>query len=242
MTPLSRLCAVLILFVLPPAAAGAADAVAPPADIDALIHRSVDAYGGEAALKGVTGMLQRGRLVSLRTGAEGPVERVFQRPDRFRIRIEAPGQPAEVRVLDGPRAWKDGAEAPKPLRQSIILQAVRFNLPLLLLENRARVRDLGPVTDQQGHALRALAVPLDEGMMLVADMEPDSGRILRSRGILAMGGQQMEFATLYDGFRTVDGVLVPFREQHYAMGMNTGTTTLEAVEVNPALPATAFRP
>lgn len=237
MTPFGRLFAALVLLLFPLAAA--AD---PPPEVDALIRRSVEAYGGEAALKAVAGMRQTGRLTSLRTGAEGPVERVFQRPDRFRIDIRAPGQPAEVRVLDGARAWKDGAEAASPLRQSIVLQAVRFNLPLILLESRQTVRDLGPVADQQGRTLRALAVPMGEGMTLVADLDPESGRILRSRGVLSMGGQSMEFATLYDGFRTVGGVLVPFREQHYAMGMNTGSTVLDAVEVNPALPASVFRP
>lgn len=238
MTPFGRLFAALML-VLFPVQAGAAD---PSPEVDALIRRSVDAYGGEAALSSLQGMRQRGRLTSLRTGAEGPVERMFQRPDRFRIDIRTPGQTPEVRVLDGARAWKDGAEAANPLRQSIVLQAVRFNLPMILLENRGAVRDLGPVTDQQGRALRALAVPVGDGMTLVADVEPASGRILRSRGVLSMGGQSMEFATLYDAFRSVDGVLVPFREQHYAMGMNTGSTTLDMVEMNPALPAAAFRP
>ncbi|PWC43198.1 hypothetical protein TSO221_20150 [Azospirillum sp. TSO22-1] len=227
------------MLVLFPVQAGAAD---PPPEVDALIRRSADAYGGEAALQGLQAMRQRGRLTSLRTGAEGPVERVFQRPDRFRIDIRTPGQAPEVRVLDGARAWKDGAEAPSPLRQSIVLQAVRFGLPLILLEKRAAVMDLGRVTDQQGNALRALAVPVGEGMTLVADLDPESGRILRSRGILSMGGATMEFATLYDAFRDVNGVLIPFREQHYAMGMNTGATVLDAVEVNPALPAAAFRP
>ena len=98
------------------------------------------------------------------------------------------------------------------------------------------------MVDRQGRRLRALSVPLGEGMALVADLEPESGRILRSRGVLEMGGQTMEFATLYDAFRTVEGILVPFREEHYAMGMNTGSTTLDRVEVNPALPASAFRP
>jgi hypothetical protein len=41
------------------------------------------------------------------------------------------------------------------------------------------------------------------------------------------------FATQYEDFRTVEGVLFAFREQNYASGQHTGTTRVREVRFSP---------
>ena len=55
------------------------------------------------------------------------------------------------------------------------------------------------------------------------------------------GALKVEFVTTYSDFRTVDGVLVPFREGNWANGKTTGETVLERVTFVPAHPV-VFKP
>jgi hypothetical protein len=50
------------------------------------------------------------------------------------------------------------------------------------------------------------------------------------------------FATDYADFRTVDGVLFPFREANFASNQSTGETVLTKIVVNPPLSGKDFRP
>ena len=52
----------------------------------------------------------------------------------------------------------------------------------------------------------------------------------------------VEFVTTYSDFRTVDGVLVPFREGNWANGKTTGETVLERVSFVPGHAPEMFRP
>ena len=123
-----------------------------------------------------------------------------------------------------------------------------------LLERRSELRDLGTV-ERNGNTRRVLELPLGGGLSLTAEIDPGTGRILRStaRSAGAMGGKSMsvggapggmtvEFATTYDDFRKVDGVMFAFREGNFAMGQSTGETRLEKVEVLKELPAGTLTP
>ena len=79
-------------------------------------------------------------------------------------------------------------------------------------------------------------------MHVVTEIDPASGYILKSRGLMAVGAMQMEFATDYDDFRTVNGHLIAFKETHYAMGGNIGHSTLDKVEFIDKLEPGLFQP
>lgn len=220
-------------------------------DLDALLRKSVEAYGGVDALSTLV-FRQKGRLTSgMREGKEGTIVRSYRRPDHLRVEVSFPGEETEIRALDGDKGWSQGREAQGMPFHAMTLQAARFALPLNLLERKDELKDLGTVS-RDGKTLRAVELPLGGNRSIVAEIDPESGRILRSTarsaaapgmGPAAGGNREsIEFATTYGDFRTVKGVLFPFREGNYAMGQHTGDTVIEKVDVLRSLPADTFQP
>ncbi len=236
-----------VLFAWPAAPAGADE-------VGDLLRKSVDAYGGEKALAGLV-FRESGKLsATMHGGGEGTITRIYRRPDKLRVEVVMPGEAAEVRILDGKRGWRQGREASGVAFEGMVLQAARFALPLNLLQRRRDLKDLGTV-ERDGKARRVLELPLGGALSLTAEIDPATGRILRStaKTVGAMGGKSMsvggapggiavEFATTYADFRKVGGVLFAFREGNFAMGQSTGETLLDKVEVLKELPAGALSP
>ncbi len=240
---------VAVLFAWPAASLGADD-------VGELLKKSVDAYGGEKAL-GKLAFRESGKLTAVMrggTGTEGTISRIYRRPDGLRVEVTLPGETPEVRVLDGKNGWRQGQAASGMALDAMLLQAARFALPLSLLERRRELKDLGTAT-RDGKSLRVLELPLGGNLSIAAEIDPATGRILRStaRTVGVMGGKSMsvggtagrmtvEFATTYDDFRKVDGILFAFKEGNFAMGQSTGDTVLEKVEVLKELPPGALTP
>lgn len=201
-----------------------------------LLGRIARAYGGTPP----AAMIERGTTTSFRRG-EGALLRRYNAPDHFRIQIDYPVG-AEDRTMIGPNAWQQGTPANPILRGAIALQVARIALPWNLLAKRDAVVDLGMVSSPEGKTLRALEFPLEEGLKIIVEADPDNGRILRSRGIQTMGPNTMEFATIYTEFRSAGGRIHASREEHYAMGQHTGYSDIDRVEYPDAIPDSAFAP
>jgi len=220
--------------------AGAADAGTVTAD--AVVDTVLKAYGGRAALAKVTSYRMEGSVASAMRG-KGALVRTFARPDRLRIALDYPGQP-ETRVLDGSRGWRsDGKGNLSPvggfLLSSMVLQAARADLPWLLDERRVSLKLLAPI---DGGKLQGLELPVGDGLTLTVYVELATGRIVRSTGVLSAPGMSTNFATDYGDYRTVNGVLFPFREGNFASNQSTGETVITKVVVNPPLTPEDFRP
>jgi hypothetical protein len=224
--------AALALVAAPPAPEG----VAP------LVRRCVDAYGGRAALARAARTRQVGTVTSLlHPEGGGRIGRVYARPGRLRVEIAFGAAPAEVRVLDGGRGWRDGEVVAGPRLAAMMLQAARLDLPALLDAWVAKVQDRGTL-ELGGKTLRVLAVEPAPGLVVEAAVDPATGRILRSRGASKDPAMPLEFTTTYADFKTISGVLVPMREENWANGKSTGVTLLEDVSFPDAFPEAAFRP
>jgi hypothetical protein len=233
----ARLAAVAASILLLSAAAFASDGV------DSLVRKSVDAYGGEAALARAAHIRQFGKTSSImRTGTTGTIQREFTAPDRLRVQITY-GRDVETRVFDGKDGWRMGKKVDGAPYDAMVLQAARLALPLNLLRNRKKLVDKG-VGEVDGKPVRTLELPLGGGLKLTVDIDPETGRIVRSagRGGEGMGGQPLEFITGYSDFRKVGALLFAFREANFANGFVTGETILEKVELPAVLPAATFRP
>lgn len=208
----------------------------------AVVHKTLDAHGGEKALLKARTMRQVGTVAStVRGGTSGRMTRIFQHPDRLRVEIAYPGEELEVRVLDRDRGFRRGTAVRGPPLEAMVLQAARMALPLLLQERRNELVDLGNQT-VGGKSYRAIEPPLSKGLRLTAYVDPATGLIFRSGGRAGHGPSEIEFATAYADFRKVDGVLIAFQEKTYALGRHTGNTALEKVELLSAPPEGAFRP
>lgn len=245
----ARVAAAVVLAALSPAAPSgsaateAASARPAPEAAGALLRRCVQAYGGTAALSAARRVRQEGTVTSLlHPGEVGRIVRAYERPGRLRVEIVYPGGGGEVRVLDGSHGWRDGEEVAGPRLAAMILQAARLDLPALLGAWAGKVVDEGTLV-HEGRTLRVLAIDPAPGLVVQAAIDPESGRILRSRGASRAADMPgIEFVTTYSDFRSVGGVLVPFREQNWANGRTTGETVLQKVELPERFPEGAFGP
>lgn len=206
----------------------------------AFIDQVVAAYGGKAALGKVKAYRMEG-IISSKMQGQGPLLRLFSRPNRLRVVLQYPGG-AEVRVVDGDQGWRSDATgklAPVNnfLLGAMVAQAVRANLPWVLDERRAEAH-----LTAQGGKLQGIVLPLGNGLTLTAWVDPATHLILHSSTDLDMPGMKTEFITDYTDFRAVNGVMFPFHEDNYASGQSIGETVIMNVDTQPKVTESDFRP
>lgn len=228
--------ALFLVFFLAAAPASASEAT----DLAALV---IAAHGGADSIEAGASLHQSGTLESYRHGKTGTVERSFTRPDRLRIEIRIPGEAPQSRILDGDRGWRDGKPVPPMMAKAMYLQAARLDLPWLIVKAGPDIQMLGPVKHGDGRDLKALEIPVAEGIRLIAVVDPETGHIVRSHGLIVPApGQKVEFGTLYEGHGDLNGMFLATEETHFARGQPTGKTVLEKSEIVPGFPDSVFRP
>jgi hypothetical protein len=235
---------VAALLAMAPRPAAAASSAAPDTAAAALIERIVRAYGGHGKLDKVHAYRLEGRIVAVQQGREGPTLRIFARPNRLRVELQYPDAP-ETRILDGTQGWR-GAGGPVeavsgPLLDAMALQAARAGVPWILMERKDDTQVVEAL-ELRGRKLLGLECVLEPGLTLRVYVNPVTAHVEMSQGILERGRMRTAFETIYEDFRTVDGVLFAFREENYASGQHTGYTAIEKVEWNPKLHAADFAP
>jgi hypothetical protein len=208
--------------------------------VSALVQRCVAAYGGPTALQVASRVRHQGTVTSLlHPGERAAIVRLYDRVRGLRVEVDWKSG-AESRVLAGGRGWREGQPVQGPPLWAMMLQAARLDLPALLQAAGGQLLDLGTV-QHDGKALRALAVNLGNGLQVEADIDPGTGRILRSRGT-SSDTPPVEFITTSSDFRMVEGLLVAFREENWANGKLTGETLLTRVSFQERVPEGAFGP
>ena len=202
--------------------------------LPALLDRVAKAYGGESRLLALHAVRETGTITSGR--GDGTLVRAFEPPSRLSIEINRPTATSpEVRILDGSRGARDGQVVLGPMLDAMVLQAVRLDLPAALLRHRAQLRDLGEIV-REGKKLRSIGLPLEGSKAIAVGVEASTGHIVYSEGVVGT----IHFATVYSGFRRVDGLLFAFEEENFASGVKTADTHLVRIEVNPALSPGTF--
>ena len=227
-----------------PAPGDSSPATISPREMRELVARVVRAYGGRSALRHVRAYRAEGHIVALRQSREGPTLRLFQRPDRLRVELHYPQGP-EIRIVAGTRGWRgpEGGLEPAggPMLDAMLLQAARAAVPWILMDRVADLRRIAP-REHRGRPLVGVETPVGEGLTLRAWIDPVTGRVEVSQGVLQHHGMSTLFETVYDDFRPVHGVLFAFREENYASGARTGYTAIERIELNPRVTPGDFAP
>ena len=248
--PLALAAALVAAALVPAAAPSDAPASGMPAsgatktspEIEALVRRCVEAYGGNGAIARASVRREEGRVTSLlHPGDVGHIVRSYQRPGKLRVEISFPGVDPEIRVVDGERGWREGTAVRGPRLEAMVLQATRLDLPALLSIPGVNIEDRGKgVVD--GTAVRVLAIEPAPGLTVEAHLDVASGRILKSRGSTGGPLTPIAFETTYGDYRKVDGVFVAFHEWNWANGKTTGETVIDKIEFLRELPAGTFAP
>lgn len=209
----------------PAAARPRAPARASP--LSRLLARTFKAYGGLEGLLAVEGIRSAG---TVRDGERlGRVERALAPTGRLRAVTTFGGVEHETVVLDGDRAWRDGAEVTGLARSVLLrLEAARLFLPALLARERAALVDRGELR-RAGRQLRLVELPFEKEAALLAEIDAGSGRIVRTTARVG----RYEIVVTYDRFRRVSGLLFPFHEA-IAAPEGLRTVALDRVELVPA--------
>lgn len=206
------------------------------ADLGALLDSTVETYGGPRAAARMQAHRIEAELDARPQGGTGRVTRDFAAPDRLRVEIAYP-QATEVRILNGDRGWRgDDTRLQRvegPPKTAMEYQLLRSAIPWVFVHHRARLEDRGEAS-RGGVAYRRVGLPWSAALDLTYWIDPVNRRVVWVEGIVRFPGGQTGFATGYDDFRRVEGLLVPFVEANYAGGGHTGTTRVRTVAFGPA--------
>jgi outer membrane lipoprotein-sorting protein len=190
--------------------------------LDDVVSNVMKEYGGTPAWQKVTSLRESGTVVPVMRKGDGKVIRFWQKPDKLRFDVTYPTE-REVRVVDGDHGTRNDKEVTGPSLDAMKLQAARLALPLLLVEKRAALHDLGAKD-----GVRSIEIPLSASLTLTVNVDTKTSHIVRSTGKAG----ELEFVVDYSDFRRVGGLLFPFAEAGMAQGMPTANTKLDTIEIN----------
>ncbi len=216
-----------------------------PEDARLFIDHVIAAHGGWEKLERVKAYRVEGDLFAMRRHESAPTVRVSAGPERIKILIEY-SDGHEARLLNGRKGWRaygGGAFEPSggPMYDAMVLQAARADVPWILHERAAEARRCEPFV-HDSLSLPGIEIPLGEGLRLRVFVDPASWRVRVSQGLLSHGGMETHFETIYTDWRDVEGIPFAFREENWASGTFTGTTTIRRIVINPRLMNGEFTP
>jgi hypothetical protein len=242
------LAATLVAFARPAPAAAATPAAR--ADVHAVIAQVLEAYGGRDVLEGVHSYRVEGTFFNAQRHDESTTVRIFARPDRLKVLIGY-DEAFEVRIMDGRRGWRNEAggllePASGPMRDAMVLQTARANVPWILAERESIARLIEAPADGslqlEGKSTIGIEIPLENGLVFRAWINTGTHRVEASQGVIDHANFQTHFETYYSDFREVNGVRFAYHEENWASGVQTGLTTLGKIAFNPRLRPDEFQP
>lgn len=220
--------------------------------LDGLIARHTTARGGATAIEAVHGI-----AIDLRIAEPG-----FQVDGRYtanrngQMRIDAfqDGQPVFTEALDKGHAWSWSPGAASPTAESAqgaaaLRHGVEFPFKLYglhELQGRGHRLELLGRQKLDGIDYYRLRLTLDDGFQVLYFVNPDTWLIDRSRELRALhvdiDPKPQWIETLFSDYRSAAGVRFPWRqvERKLESGEVLSTSTVTAIEVNPALDAARF--
>lgn len=201
-------------------------------DADTIIESIMATYGGREALQALHAYRLEASLQTHVHPQTAQVIRIWETPDHLKVFIRYPKR-MELRILKGFQAWRGStphtlAEVSGILRDAMLLQLLRANIPDLLMRMQSHVRLL-EYTDSE----ITLELPTGADLQFRLTVNPHTFRVVQTEGQLSAGDRDVVFQTRYADFREVNGLLFPFAEENYASGVHTASTRITHVLVNP---------
>lgn len=201
-------------------------------EFDSVLSSIEAAYGGAEAVKRLDSYRLEGRVERVQ-GDSGAVTRDYLAPDRMRVEIAYPDR-TEVRLVVGNDVWRktrgDVTKVTGPMRTAVLYQLLRSGLPGVLLRNQDLLEDRG-VVEHEGGSHRLLALRWSDELEMRYWVDAGTHQVTHVESTLQIGSRNMVFATEFHDFRSVVGVLFPFREKNYASGRHVADTTVETVKL-----------
>jgi len=225
--------ATLVAALLWTSPAHAGDDLLEGKDLDAYVDSIVEAYGGAKAVAKLAAYRLEGTVEAHIMGGSGKFRRDFTAPDSLRVELVYPDR-TETRILAGDEAWRG---SPKELtavdgvrRTSMVYQMIRATAPWFLDANRAKLTHVGD--NSTGHRkYRTLRLAWSDALNVDFWIDDETHLVELVLGTLTVKGQSMTFATRYEKYKRVGGVMIPHQESSFVNQQHTGTTVIEKVKL-----------
>lgn len=208
-------------------------------DVDALLDRLVETYGGEENLHKLSSQIQLWDVVALQSNRHGTDVRALEAPDKLRVQLIYPDK-REVRIINGSASFASYRGEPeavvgRPQSDAMRLQLMRLYSPLVLREKRDA---LSLAVEDDNYVLTLF----EHGVRVDYLVNSTTWRIERVVGGLAINGQEFQFVTEYSDFAIRDGVLVHQKENKFAGATNTAILQLRQIMLGKKIPEGHFSP
>jgi len=208
-------------------------------DIDTLLDRLIEAYGGEANLQKLSNQVQLWDFVALQSNRHGTDVRALEAPDKLRVQLIYPDR-REVRIINGSASFAGFGGEPeaavgRPQSDAMRLQLMRLYSPLVLRGKR----DALSLEVEGGDYVLTL---FEHGVRVDYRVNSKTWRIEKVVGGLAINGQELRFVTEYSDFAFRDGVLVHQKENKFAGATNTAILQLRQIMLGKKISDGHFSP
>lgn len=216
--------------------------------VDDVVAHYLRARGGTERLRGVRTLRMTGRVVL--PGIEASLVLELKRPDKVRTEFNVEGG-LSVRAYDGQVAWVlppvPGAP-PQPVppdeAEELKAQADVDLSPLVDSEAKGFTVDLAGRESLPGGEAWKLVVLGGAGPPRSLFVDVSSHLVVRTEEVRTLEGKDVPFATEVGDYRTVDGLVYPFRLRSGPRDDPEAwqSVEIERVDVNPPLDDARFSP
>jgi outer membrane lipoprotein-sorting protein len=228
-----------VVFVLPSLFLTLAAADQKPPSVDDIVARSIEARGGMAKIKGLHSLRMSGTAL-LNDQLQAAVRIVSERPNLTRFEMDLNGMTL-VQVFDGKSAWAlnpfmaGGKPQAAPERQSRELRD-HTDMDGLLVDYKAKGRtvELDGTEDVAGSPAWKLKVTVKDGGADYIYIDAKSYLMVKSNST------HIGTTILFDDYRPVDGLVLPFRIEQSG-GAGTVKMTMDKIETNVPVDEAQFR-
>lgn len=214
------------------------------AESGTVADRIIEAYGGRERLAAVRSITAEGRITAFLRGDEGTYQRTLRRDGSLFVDIVY-SRSSERRILHNGKGYRGTGgkveEVSGPRYLAMVYQYNELDLPYGLLDGTLTVSGLRKDTV---HGVAAYVFRLADraGSQMDVVVNAKNYRIVKCTGTFVVGTESTSLSAEFEDFRTINGILLPFKIVNYAGGMKISATAIASYQINPAIDDSLFKP